>query len=228
MLGGLAVAVVVVVRRPPPDAVVLLGDSIAEEAAPYLEDEVDGAPVVDRHHGGTAPCDWSADDIPAGQGDLVVVSFSGNSLTDCMSDGAGGFLQGAALVDRYARDLRALVDGIRDRGAQVILVGQPARRPDADGAGNVPRLNHLYEALAEGEGVSYVDAGAALETDDGAFAADLPCLPDEPQCAPSGRNPVRHPDGVHLCPVPSEGGCSVHSSGALRFARAIADAIAWR
>ena len=220
------VVAVVVVLRDPVDRVVLLGDSIAEETAPYLEQDVKGLDVVEHVYGGTAPCDWSVDELKVGDGDLVVVSFTGNSLTPCMSDGKGGYLQGDALVAKYEDDLTALVDGIGKLGAGVLLVGQPERGPNAPGIDDVRGINDVYRTLAEGDGVSFVDAGAAVETDDGAFAPDLPCLPDEQECGPSGRNAVRNPDGVHLCPKTHEAGpCPVYSSGAFRFAEAIADAI---
>jgi lysophospholipase L1-like esterase len=163
--------------------------------------------------------------VAAGDGDLVVVSFTGNSLTPCMSDGAGGHLRGDALVAKYEADLGALVEGIRKLGAEVLLVGQPERGPNADGIEEVRGINTVYEALAEEDGVALVDAGAAVETDDGAFTADLPCLPEEQECGPSGRNVVRNPDGVHLCPERDQVQCPVYSSGAFRFAGAIADAI---
>jgi hypothetical protein len=207
-------------------AVVLVGDSIGSEAAPYLEATLDGAPMVSHTYGGTAPCDWSVDRLDISRGDVVVLTFTGNSFTPCMEDGSGGHLHGEALVTKYANDLRSIVGRIRDLGADALLVGQPERGPRAIDADVVAGLNAAYQSLAdELDGVSYVDAGAAVETDDGDFAADLPCLPDERECGPSGRIAVRNPDGVHLCPQAITLQCDVHSSGALRFARAIADAV---
>jgi hypothetical protein len=220
-----AIVVAVFVRRDPVDRVVLVGDSIAEEAAPYLEQDIDGIDVVEHAYRATAPCDWSLDEVAAGDGDLVVLSFTGNSATPCMSDGAGGHLHGDALVAKYEDDLGALVEGIGTRGAEVLLVGQPERGPNADGIEEVRGINAIYETLAEEDGVSFVDAGAAVETDDGAFTAKLPCVPGERECGPSGRNTVRNPDGLHLCPQTVPGQCPVYSSGAFRFAGAIADAI---
>jgi hypothetical protein len=213
------------VLRDPVDRVVLLGDSIAVEAAPYLEDDVDGLDVIEHVYGGTAPCDWSVDDLGVGRGDLVVVSFTGNSRTPCMSDGAGGHLEGDAVAAKYQDDLGTLVDGIRQTGAQVLLIGQPERGPNATIIEGVGGINAVYRALADEEGVSFVDAGAAVETEDGAYAADLPCLDGEQECGPSGRNAVRNADGVHLCPQEHFGECPVYSSGAFRFAGAIAEAI---
>ena len=229
VLGGLGVVVIIIglALYDQPARVQLVGDSIADEAAPYLDDALDDQEVEAHVFGGTAPCDWSLDELGIAEGDLAVLSFTGNSLTPCMSDGAGGFLRADALVSKYEQDLRTLVDGIRGLGARVLLVGQPERGPGAPDADIVDAINQIYESLATEQAVGFVDAGAAIETPDGAFAADLPCLPGEAECGPGDRNPIRHPDGVHLCPVdPRDGRCPVYASGAFRFAGAIADAIA--
>jgi len=224
-----AVAVVVlavlILRDGPVARVVLVGDSIAEEAAPYLKPALGETQLVERDYGGTAPCDWLEADVPANEDDAVVISFTGNSFTPCMEDGAGGHLQGQALIDKYQADLAALVERVRESGAPVVLVGQPERGPGADGADEVAGINDIYRALARDDGVSFVDAGAAVETPDGGYAADLPCLPGEDECGPNGRNAVRSDDGVHLCPGASRAPCPVYSSGAFRFAGAIAEAI---
>lgn len=207
--------------------VVLVGDSIAEEAAPFLEEALSDIDLRPEFLGGTAPCDWLGQELGASSGRIVVISFTGNSLTPCMADGDGGFLHGEALVDRYRADLTTMVDQVRAKGARVILVGQPQRGPAAASAESgleVAGINGIYMALAEADGVAFIDAGAAVETPDGNFAATLPCLPGEAECGPDGTNPVRNADGVHLCPEGSEP-CPVYSSGALRFAGAIADAI---
>lgn len=212
--------------------VVLLGDSLAQEAAPYLERQLDDRVVVERVFGGTAPCDWLDRDLHAAPGRTVVVSFSGNSLTPCMADGHGGHLRAQALVDRYRADLATLVGRIRHAGAQVLLVQQPERGPDhtaggsadPDAAVEVAGVNAVYADLASSPAVSLVDAGAAVE-DSGAFAATLPCLPGEESCGPDGRIVVRSDDGVHLCTGTATIPCPRYSSGAFRFARAIARAL---
>jgi hypothetical protein len=224
----LALLAVVAVRSQRDEQVVLLGDSIAQEAAPYLAPMLEDVDLVERFFGGTAPCDWSPAEVPVSEGGLVVISFTGNSQTPCMADGGGGQLEGEAVVDEYATDLGSLVDALRARGAEVLLVGQPARGPVAGDAEVVDGLNDVYRRLAEDDGVSYVDAGAALETQDGRFTLDLPCLPEEQACGPDGRNGVRHADGVHLCHVPGRSPCPEYSSGAFRFAAAIAAAIETR
>ena len=97
---------------------------------------------------------------------------------------------------------------------------------DASRSANAATLNAMYASLAAGtRGVSYVDAGAAVESN-GQFTWSLRCLPHEP-CGPNGTDIVRSPDGVHFCPdgnatisVPYDV-CDVYSSGALRFAGAM-------
>lgn len=213
----------------PSTEVVLLGDSIAQETAPYLRPRLGDTKMLERFFGGTAPCDWLGRDLHADRHRIVVVSFTGNSLTPCMAGGEDGHLHGQALVDKYRTDLTALVAEIQAKGSQVVLVGQPPRGPAASngtvGDLEVAGINAIYTELAGTSGVSFVDAGAALEAPDGTFAANLPCRPDEDECGPAGRNAVRSDDGVHLCPVVGPAPCPVYSSGAFRFADAIADAV---
>jgi hypothetical protein len=215
-------------ERPPVTEVMLLGDSLAQEAAPYLQRHLREVPLVERHFGGTAPCDWLDDDLQPSPGGVVVISFSGNSMTPCMDDGAGGFLHGEALVDKYRLDLSRLIAKVRSPTTEVMLVGQPERSPAATVAVDaemVAGINAVLSQLAGDDGVSFVDAGASVESRDGEFAATLPCLPGEAECDPSGSNVVRNDDGVHLCRGTAPDPCAEYSSGAYRFARAIADAL---
>jgi lysophospholipase L1-like esterase len=211
----------------PGAGVVLIGDSLAEEAAPYLQRELGDTKVLERFLGGTAPCDWLDTDLRARRSRIVVISFSGNSATPCMA-GEGGQLRGEALVERYRADLTAMVDQVRATGAQVVLVGQPARgfvAAEGQGQREVDGVNAVYGELAEAGDVSFVDAGAAVEAPDGAFTRTLPCLPGEDECGPGGTNVVRSDDGVHFCPGAASHPCPRYSSGAFRFAGAIAAAL---
>ena len=206
--------------------VVLVGDSLAEQAAPYLALLLGSTELVPQYFGGSAPCDWLKDDVEIAEGNLVVISFAGNSLTPCMSDGAGGFLQGEAVVERYRDDVTALVDRAHAAGASVLLVGQPVHAASFGDAAVVDGINDVYSDLGDGDDAAFVDAGAAVENPDGTYAQALPCLPDEPECDPSGSNVVRNDDGLHFCPgSPPPGPCAVYASGAYRFAAGIADAV---
>lgn len=211
------------------DEVVLVGDSLAQETSPYLERQLGDTPLVEQYWGGTAPCDWLGKDFHATADSVVVISFTGNSLTPCMAGDDGEFLHGRALIDKYWADVGALVAGIRSTGARVVLVGQPQRGPAAtagtEAAMEVEGINEMYAALAQADGVSFVDAGAAVETRDGDYATSLPCLPGEVQCGILGDNVVRNDDGVHLCHGAAPDPCAEYSSGAYRFAAAIAGAL---
>lgn len=206
-------------------SVVLVGDSLAQQAAPYLQPMLGDRAFVPQFFGGTAPCDWVGKDLGATADSVVVVSFVGNSSTACMADGLGGFLHGTALVERYRTDLTSLVAQARASGARVLLVGQPHRAGIADAQLEIDGVNAIYLSLVEAGAVSFVDAGAAVEDGFGAFVRTLPCLPGEAACGPDGNNVVRSDDGVHFCPGANPTPCDVYSSGAFRFASAIAGAV---
>ncbi len=217
--------------------VVLFGDSLAFQAAPYFAWIVEAggrATVTEHTFGGTNVCDWlptmrrAAGEHPQ----AVVLEFVGNTFTRCMAGCTAG---SAAAVARTCTDLAVAVKVFRAAGARVYLVGTPVTRaqwvrrdPHRD------QLNRRIAALAaaSGRGVAYVDAGRAVEGRGGAYTAVLPCLYFEPCTGPlvaGVRNDVvRSPDGVHFCPGESGdavgvvGGCTVYSSGAFRFAAAMA------
>ena len=206
--------------------VVLVGDSLAEQAAQYLGPLLHGRQLVPQFLGGTAPCDWLARNLQISAGSVVVISFTGNSLSPCMSDNAGGHLSGAAVVDKYRTDVTTLVNAAVSVHARVLLVGQPVHADPTPGNDIVAGLNTVYSGLDQGTNVKFVNAGAAVEDPDGSFATFLPCLPGETECGPFGSNIVRNDDGLHFCPgSPPPGPCPVYSSGAFRFANAIATAV---
>lgn len=206
--------------------VVFVGDSLAVQAAQYLPSLLTQRTLAPQVYGGTAPCDWLDTDLQIKADSVVVISFVGNSGSPCMADGAGGFLQGQAIIDKYRADVSVLIETARTADVEVLLVGQPARFDSVAGNEVVVGLNAVYTELASADGVAFVDAGAAVENPDGTFAFVLPCVPNEAECDASGNNVVRSDDGLHFCPGTSPPGeCQVYSSGAFRFAKAIADAI---
>jgi hypothetical protein len=230
-----------VVERP---VVVLYGDSLAWEAHDHFTTAFTGHPhvqVVTRTFGGTAICDW-LDAMRADVGALVpgavVVEFSGNALTACMQDPAGQPLIGQAYFERYRTDAETVVEIFEPIGAHVYFAGAPGPRPSGDGVDfKVSLLNSMYGEVAGGNpgAATFVDAGSAV-LDRGEWASTLPCLPDEPchgGIDDAGRpvNVVRAPDGMHFCPAGEEAQagvtstCAVWSSGAYRFAAAMATAV---
>jgi hypothetical protein len=208
-----------------PARLVLVGDSLAQEVTPLLQLLVPQLPLTPKFWGGTAPCDWVSTDLEADPTSVVVITFTGNSLTPCMEDGAGGHLDDQALVDRYGDDVGALLDQARRAGARVVLVGQPRRAPSFDDDAEVEGLNDLYRSLAAAHPfVSFVDAGATVETPDGQYTDRLPCTTFDTDCAADGTTVVRG-DGVHFCPDVGKNPCDIWASGAFRFGMAIAGAV---
>ena len=81
----------------PPDStadattVVFTGDSLADQAGQYLGPLLGERTLVPKFLGGTAPCDWLGNEMQITADTVLVISFSGNSISPCMADGAGGF-----------------------------------------------------------------------------------------------------------------------------------------
>jgi hypothetical protein len=230
-----------IIERP---VVVLYGDSLAWEAHEYFTAAFAGHPhveVVTRTYGGTAICDWfeaMRADAAALVPGAVVIEFSGNNLTACMQDPTGEVLNGDAHLERYRLDAEAVVEIFEPIGAHVYFVSAPNPRPTVDtGDFKGGRLNAMYAEVAGSHPAvaTFVDAGAAV-LDRGEWTSTLPCLPDEP-CEGGadghgrGVNVVRAPDGPHFCPTGEEAPvgvtstCVVWSSGAYRFASAMASAV---
>lgn len=207
------------------DRVVLIGDSLGEQTAPYLQQMVGALAFDSRVFGGTAPCDWLGKDLAVTPTAVAVISFIGNSSSACMADGAGEALHGQALVDKYRSDVTALIAQVRGVGARVLMVGQPQRLGVPDDDVEQTGLNTLYASLVEPGAVEFVDAGATVEDANGAFALRLACIPGETQCDPDGSIAVRSDDGVHFCATTGAAGCADYSSGAFRFAAAIVTAL---
>ena len=225
-----------VVERP---VVILYGDSLAWEARNHFRwafEHHPGIEVVERTFGGTAICDWlhaMREDAASLAPRAVVVEFSGNALTPCMHEGAQA-LQGDELLERYRSDAEAIVRIFEPIDTGLYFAGAPGPRDSSGGDFGGGRLNHMYREIARtpGDGVDYVDAGAAV-LDRGRWTQTLPCLHEEP-CEggfdAEGRavNVVRAPDGNHFCPTwhqahgGATGTCDVWSSGAFRYGAAMA------
>jgi hypothetical protein len=115
-------------------------------------------------------------------------------------------------------------------GAHVFLVGTPI---DEFSVAGWDRLDGTYRQLAHADplAVTYVDAGAAVESASGGFTWQLPCISMEPNCSANGTNVVRSPDGIRFCPdgTPAAAGvtgpCDEYSPGAFRFPLAIVTAV---
>jgi hypothetical protein len=217
---------------PAPELVDLFGDSLGYQAEPYLDTFLaltHDYRVSNYTYGGTAPCDWlstmavAAADRPQ----AVILVFSGNAFTPCMD---GVALRSPQYYDLYTTFTEQAIGIFSAVGAHVFLVGAPV---DEFSVAGWNHLNDLYRRLAQANPltVTYVDAGASVETATGGYAWALPCMSIEPSCGGGGTNVVRSPDGIHFCPdgTPASRGvtgpCDEYSPGAFRFALAMMNAV---
>lgn len=224
--------------RPGPVMVDLFGDSLAYQAAPYFNLLIEAggrATVRDFVFGGTATCDWLPDMRRAARiqhPQAVVMEFAGNTFTPCMHRCVP---ESSSAVTRYCS---AMTDAIRiflAAGSHVYLEGTPIDdRQWSTHDVHWDDLNQAFARLARAHPgwVTYVDAGRAVEGPRQAFVRTLPCLSFEPCTGPTidgvRNDVVRSPDGEHFCPdergndVGEVVACNVYSSGAFRFAAAMA------
>lgn len=234
--------------------VLVFGDSLAWEASDHLQTlfaaDVDVRLAV---AGGTAICDYSAEVRRAAatlHPRMVVLAFSGNSLTTCMLPPPGTPNDQRWIVAKYRRDLATIVDALGPMGVSMTVVGAPPRldrvadpvlRPEVWTVGALPtnmvsvetNVNAVYEGAAvdarsRGFDVGYVDGGRWLKSPAGGWTKVLPCAVFDPASAcADGLVTVRSFDLVHFCPViptATEGvvqRCPVYSGGAVRYAVAI-------
>jgi hypothetical protein len=221
-----------------PRRVALFGDSLAWEAQSYFSDLVEtrGDNAVTYTRSGTAVCDWlsAMRSVEARfRPTEVELEFSGDALTACMRAFPP---PSPAYFQKYRADTLAAIAIFQAGGAHVFLIGAPINRDDTS-VQNWDRMNGQYAAIAGADPahVTYVDAGAAVEGPGQTFTATLPCLMNELCTGPVvdgvRSNIVRAPDGGHFCPVEKDpqlgmiGPCPVYSSGAYRYALAMAAAL---
>jgi hypothetical protein len=218
--------------------IALFGDSLAFEAQPYYVELVHNAGDVAYtydSYGGTAICDWLTKmrEVEATEHPKAVdLEFSGNSLTPCME----GYQDAPQYYEKYRADTLSAIEIFKAGGAHVFLVGAPVTRA-GESDPNWQKLNMQYEELAANDpaNVTYVDAGTAVELPGHKYTDTLPCLEGESCTGPVidgvRSNVVRSPDGAHFCPTKTAndagviGGCTVYSSGAYRYAKAMVDAL---
>jgi hypothetical protein len=230
----LALAFVSLACSDTPPRVAIYGDSLGFESKEDLADQLRGeARLNSVVQGGAALCDalpGMAQDLDRRKPNIALIQFSGNNITDCMRGPDGEPIEGADLVAKYASDAEQAVSMLRDRDVTVYLVGSPISESSTIPAS----INAEFQGIVrrrsnDGDSVRYIDAGAAVLTPDGQYTSTLPCLPTETAemgCT-DGRMIVRAPDGIHFCPTLSGGteACPVYSSGAHRFASAMAQPV---
>lgn len=186
----------------------------------------------------TAPCDWATaiDHALADPPRVAVFEFSGNALTRCMQNSDGSPLSAMARTARYQSDATSITERFTAVGATVLWVDAPRGRRDptrtdqssADQSFTTP----IYRAIVRrfhtmGFDAHFVPASQSVLTGRGAWTPSLPCLASDTAAGActEGVVPVGAPDGAHFCPsgiTSADGTCSVWSSGAWRYATAIA------
>ncbi|MFZ0250136.1 MAG: hypothetical protein WAL61_09335 [Acidimicrobiales bacterium] len=216
----------------------IFGDSLAVQSEPYFNFLVQAggeAKVTDFAYGGTAACDWISKMDRFARTEhpqAVVFEFIGNTFTACMK---GCIFGSPAAVTLYCSAISTAINVFLGLGAHVFLIGTPITRSEwTSHDSRWDALNRAFAALAvkHPAHVTYVDAGRAVEGPHQSFVSTLPCLSFEPCTGPTiagvRTNVVRSPDGIHFCPnqvgnaVGVVPGCKTYSSGAFRFAVAMA------
>lgn len=214
------------------------GDSLAHQASAAY-----AAQLARRSRAtstiGTFPLTALCDFLPAITADLIqrrpgvlVLEFSGNSLTACMRDGSGALptIGSTRWLSHYLDDLRRVLAVAGTTGTTVLWATAPPVSP-SQFSSDYPRsiAAAIRKLAATNDRLHVVDTGAALTADGHAFSYTLPCRPDEAAYCENGRLVVRSDDGLHFdCrgfPDPL-GACLGYSAGARRFGEAIADAAA--
>jgi hypothetical protein len=212
----------------------IFGDSLVVQAGEALrvEGRAHGLNVTVAAYFGLAPCDLlsSIEKDLARPPRALVIAFSGNNITPCMTRG-GHDLVGAPYYAIYRRDVSAIVALATARKVPVLIVGPPR----FGALKNIPdrvALAAIYAQIAaKYPGVRYVSAVAAVSPH--GFTPTLPCGPGETAALGCHDDiiTVRAPDQIHFdephtVPCPSGHDTCRYSAGAHRFAGVIFAALA--
>ena len=227
---------------PRPKVALFIGDSIMYEVRVPVRAEMAarGWTAVVAGRPGIALCDLIDEfrskiqhDRPA----VVVVETQGDLFSRCMASDQAGVpvgLGSAAYFRRYRAAMDVFVRVAHEHHARIVFVAPlPVPQPTTNAA--FLRLRDLErQVVARHPSATMTDAPRDAVSFAGAFTATLPCLPgeqDRPACT-DGRIRVREAlQGLHLCPTPyftaqqTVRGCPTYSSGAVRYGRALVDAV---
>jgi hypothetical protein len=217
---------------PEPVRVSLFGDSLAYQARNAF---LDGTAPLGVRFGtvstrpGAALCDDRdaiVRDLASKRPDLLVLEYSGNSYTPCMTDAGAQIPIGAPeWRDRYRDDLERVVTMAASTGTEVVW----ATAPPVEHVGSPPdypaRIASVAREVADRNPRLHVaHTGHALAGSDG-YAPTLPCRPDESALCRDDRIVVRNADGLHfdcIGTIDVMGGCIGYSAGARRYGDALA------
>jgi len=208
-----------------PPRVLVYGDSLAWEAQAGIEQAIEarlpGWDAIMRTAPGTAVCNG----LPQMRADgnlnaqVVVLEYVAVALGPCMA--------GKDRLAQHTADTQAALALWASRGVRVVLVGAPRQVGQPRDLIDAVAINR---DLAAGAGQTFVDAGVLLRDPwTGVYQQRLPCLAGEGPvqgCGLDGLIDVRDDSGSHFCAIHNAGPCPVYSSGIVRFAAPIADAVA--
>ncbi len=235
----------VVTARTPRHRALFLGDGLGVEASDLMMMDVGahhGWGVRVRARGLLAPCDWLKGfprELRTARPAVVGLLSAGDSAaTKCMMSSAGGVPLGSPEYYRRYRDaLVGIFDEATSAGARVVYFEPPPFADPAREAAARRVAAIVRSLLPQHPGVMVSTAVRDALSDHGRYSETLPCSSTEVhqhRCGPSGRISVRTrpgllDSGLHLCPaglVPNAPiVCPVYSGGAVRYARAVADAM---
>ena len=168
--------------------VVVTGDSVIEQVLPHLATAFGSSAVIERRvHGGTALCDWFAEQggdlaiehLADWQPHVIVVGHGGNSMTPCMAGVDGEALEGEAYFAKYLADSEYVVEVATQMGSRVLFVNHPAWFDDS-----AWRTDEIFRSMPDrhpGGLVRFASTWPALSPD-GQFLESAPCWEDEPGC----------------------------------------------
>ena len=224
----------------PPTRVALYGDSLASESrAAFAARMIERSPsaagdeVTVSTFPGTALCDYRAEivaDLTTRRPQVIVLEFSGNSLTECMRNERGANLRigSDGWRDRYLDDLHAIVKVANATDTTVVWGTAPPVDTPGSPTDYPRRITGAVRALAERTpNLEVADTGAALTTDGHSYRPTLPCRSDEREICTDGHVVVRSDDRLHFdChgALAVRTTCDGYSAGARRYGEALADA----
>ncbi len=226
---------------PPLPRVSLYGDSIALEASKWVKAAITRSRAVqfaDRTLPASSPCDWQqfatqeANTAPPAS---VIAEVFGTNMSKCQLDAKGKRAAdgSSAYMSRYGQDLENFINIYQDTTTHIFLASAPAARNDIsrNKVSHKKAMAALLARVASAHpNVTFVDAGASVETASGGYSRTLPCLPTEqcPNRPKKGFGYFRALDGLHFCPtvmnatMKSLRSCPQVPLGAIRYGEALA------
>lgn len=200
----------------------VVGDSFPEQsrdqlvtlARRYGHDHDVAVDIDVSAFGGTSICSWwdRFDDYRADAPDILVMSFAGNDIHECITDGTDGLRDPDEVAADYREDLETVIEQFQPLGTEIYVVTPPPIKVELFEEHAAAMRQMYHDAQEEHPGLGVIDSASYLDPDDQGFQKTLPCEPwdTEPTCDAEGRVQVRDDDDIHLTPAGGE-----------RYARAV-------